>query len=471
MICTRCKYEGEEKYFTKLNRGKDGSKGLCRKCKSTADSEYRKGYKEKTERLECFELSPDMLERNMFEKPRIGVLSLERFIDRKSTKDIPYENLPNSGLFAILNELKEPWEFTKARQINNYEVILCSLTSVYDVVNLIYTIERFAPVGINPPIIVGGFGVVNVKLISKYVDVAVFGRAEGQIQKILSGDMLPNVWRKEDDPDFKKTYTMRKPVYLLPGEENVGCKHKCAYCFYSWTRGNFDKDKSYAQATGKGLIVPEADWNAIHLEKGGRHITAWDGWSDETRSKVRKPVTDQNIRDKLTEILEDGPGEAINLKVYMVTGYPWETVESVQGDIEQVKDMLSGVDRPGKQKVTLTFKINPFGPEPLTPLQYEAANIYTNWSCLDRAVYNGQSLKAFILPMIDSPYKLMTRVFIHRAESEDLELFKCICFSRKLQLMPAGLRVQWLTKHDYINHEMFGRITEEEAAFGYLDRE
>lgn len=46
ITCSRCGFVGEESYFTKSNRTKDGKRALCKECKRKADKNYRETHKE-----------------------------------------------------------------------------------------------------------------------------------------------------------------------------------------------------------------------------------------------------------------------------------------------------------------------------------------------------------------------------------------------------------------------------------------
>ena len=400
---------------------------------------------------------------------KVGVLILDKYIDRGTTIKHSFDSMPNHGLKIILSELNQPYEFCHASDMNNYETVICSLISVMDIENLIYSMERFAPHNHTYQLIVGGFGVCNVKLIANYIDVAVFGRGEGQINKVIAGEILPNVWRKDNDPLFTNTYTMRKPQYLCKDEVNVGCRNKCKFCFYSWARGNLNVSDSYHP--GKTLNIPEDDWNRVVVDKPGRFITAWDGWSEDTRRKVNKPVTNQGIIDKLKGIHELQLDKAVVLKTYQIVGYPWETADSVQHDIDEIVRLLKDCDPINDMtKIFIMFKVNVFGPEPLTPMQYDAADIYTKWRDILRLkLYDGRNIKATILPMIDSPYTLMKRIMIHRAELGDIEMFKQIVFSSELKKLPAMQKVDWLLKYGYIKKELFEIVDHISADYLKID--
>ena len=170
MQCSNCGKIAMSDDFTKSNRSKDGKKALCKECKKVFDQNYRAKKDEKQSKLEYFELAPDLLSRNIV-KARIGVLILNNIVDRATNKKKDFHDLSNFGLKAILSELNEPYEFCHPEDINRFEIILISLTSVMDVENLIYTMEKFAPLDITTKIIVGGFGVCNIKLIVSYIDV------------------------------------------------------------------------------------------------------------------------------------------------------------------------------------------------------------------------------------------------------------------------------------------------------------
>lgn len=463
MICGTCKAEKPDNEFTKLNVSKDGSKGLCRICKKERDIKHSVIKKVNNQRLPFFELTPNLIKRT---NARIGVLNLHKFSDRENTKGIPMVNMSNVGLNAILKELGESYEYCDAKQINDYEYILLSLTSVMDVENLIYTFEKYAPTDIRSKIIVGGFGVCNIKLITPYVDIAVFGRAEAQIREIIEGKRFDNVWRKTDDPHIENRYTIRQTQYLVDGEIGVGCRNHCRYCQYTHIRRQIHDNTIYNP--GSKIASIESEWSALNATRAGRYTTAWDGWSDSTRKMVCKPVTDEAIVAKLIDLGNRDISGALNIKVFQIVGYPWETEKSVVDDMEKCKGIFRAVNDNIKNKIVLSFLNTPFGPEPITPMQYDAANIETSWRVVVRPdeYYVGKKVMAHIVPFITGSFTLLKRVFIHRAEVEDLDLFKNIAFSSKLRRMPDTDKIKWLLKYRVIDAKMFGKI--ESAAFDYL---
>lgn len=448
----KCGFIGKPIDFTTTNKSADGSRAVCKTCRRIASVEGRKKKKAKNSELPFFDLMPSLLE--IKNKARIGVLVMNNFVDRDSRlkKGFYNINIGNVGLTAILNELKEPYEHCPPEAINQFDYVLVSLTSVLDVENLIYNLEVYAPQERKCKVIIGGFGVINIKLIVSYIDIAVFGRAEGQINEILAGYKYPNVWRKASDPDVTGQYVIRQARYLVGNERSVGCRNKCLYCQYTYVRVPLDKAVKY----DPGMTIQETDWNGLDITKAGRYNTAWDGWSDGTRRMVHKPVTNATIEKKLMGIDVEG---TVNMKVYQIVGYPWESMESVEHDIEQTTAMLCRIDKQMKGKVNISFLCTPFGPEPLTPMQHESANVETQWRDLGgRVLLKGEHIRAYISPFISGSFLLLKRVIINRAETKDIGLFKRIAFSRELLKLPDSLRVKWLLKHEAIERAIFDEI-------------
>ena len=450
--CSSCDYCGPESDFTKGNRSHNGHIGRCKKCKAKIDTAYRA---KRDVMPESFIPEPDLLAKK---RVQIGVLKLQKIADRRFGKQSKRLEL-NFGMKAILSELKEPYEVCYPETINNYKIILISLTSVMDIENLIYTFEKYCPEKITAKIIVGGFGVINIKLIVRYIDVAVFGRAEGQINEIINGFTFKNVWRKEYDPEINRQYEIRQPQFLLGGEVSVGCHNRCDYCQYAHIRRSIGKAVKYNP--GGGIATQETDWNALIIDKPGKHITAWDGWGESTRRRVNKPITDDDIVSKLIDIGNNKDiGGTVSMKVYQIVGYPWETPESVLSDIERTANMLSIIDSKITNKITLAFFVTPFGPEPLTPMQYESANILVNWRELlaGLRVYDGEHIKAFIITAIAGPFTLLKRVWINRAEISDAEKFNQVVFNGRIKRMPERYKVKWLLSNNIIDPTLFGDV-------------
>ncbi len=105
--------------------------------------------------------------------------------------------------------------------------MLVPIISFYDIINLINELKGKKT---TCKVVVGGPGVLNIRGYKKYIDIAVFRRAEGIINQVLEMEPLDNVWYKEYDEEIKRVYEIGKPRYLLGGEKSVGCSNKCKFC-------------------------------------------------------------------------------------------------------------------------------------------------------------------------------------------------------------------------------------------------
>jgi radical SAM superfamily enzyme YgiQ (UPF0313 family) len=308
---------------------------------------------------------------------KIGVLLFDEKVNRGGRNN-SFDKLPYFGFKYVLSELDHPYQIISPSQIKDFDYCLCTLTSSMDIENLIYTFEKHKPKKGNCKVLVGGFGCINVWSIYDYIDVAVFGRAEGQINDILSGAKLDNVWRKDQDSDLLEKYQIRQMHKLIGDEKTVGCRNKCAFCQYSHVR-KYTGGKNYDVVD---VSFVEDDWRGLEITGSGRYITAWDGLNAETRKRIKKKITDQQIKDKIISWYDVKRERAINLKIFNIIGYPWETKQSVKQDIERIREFLSECDLHkggAENRLLIMMMFTPFSPEPMTPMQNDKPNIDVIW--------------------------------------------------------------------------------------------
>lgn len=322
-----------------------------------------------------------------------------------------------NGMNSILSELRYQYEYCAVEKIKEYNFALLSLTSISDVESAALQITEQCKGKCK--IIAGGQGCISIRPIINIIDVAVFGRAEGQINDIIDGATPRNVWRKETDPLFLRQYEVRQFQYFLSGERSVGCKKKCFFCQYTWSRKYVSTGATYSH--GSDLVTPEEDWSGLQVSKPGRYTTAWDGWSESTRFKVNKCISDAQISDKLSKILAENFSAAVNIKIFNIVWYPWETEETLRSDIANVAKILRAADAEHGTRILIMFLLTPFSPEPLTPMAHMPANVTEDTrgivERIGRQVYKGKKIEAFILPQINSGYTLAKRVLINRGGS------------------------------------------------------
>lgn len=303
-------------------------------------------------------------------------------------------------------------------------------------------------------IIIGGQGVLNVKGYIDYFDIAVFGRAEGQINEILAGKRPNNVLDLENDPLIEKKYVYRQPQYLTESESDVGCSRKCYFCNYSWTRKHLQKGSGY-KSTVISTITTEDDFGSLEIDGSGRKITALDGFSEESRIRVNKGIKNEEIISKLIEAFKQKAEKGFFLKTYLIAGYPWEDpgddyINELNGVIKEAEEKA-----PEKNmKLYLKFHVSPFRPMPLTPMEDYRAGYFFDWrkyfierSSITRssdliAWYAGQDI---ISPITDFESTCLLRAGI-----EDQEFITSVLINPKFRKMKSYQKMLYLKNEGYL---------------------
>jgi len=240
--------------------------------------------------------------------------------DKKS-----FDSKKNYGLSVVLSNLKYEYEYTSYKNIDKYDYVLASLTSYYDIYNLV----KVVPKEKKCKVIVGGQAVLNIRGYIDIIDFAWFGRCDGEeINYPIDGRTHSSLWSKKDDPLFEKEYvynegTLRETGETVFGEKetHIGCRQKCYFCQYSWVNKHktIGKSESYQDAyTTKEDFFQCVDWKNIRV------LTALDGMTEYTRKKINKPLTIETLEKKILETNEIKTEKNITAKIYSVIGFPWE---------------------------------------------------------------------------------------------------------------------------------------------------
>lgn len=362
------------------------------------------------------------------------------------------------GALAVRNEIPYPYSIVPITQIRKYDFALLSLTSVVEIMNILLDVRKYGLDKGKCKIIAGGMGCLNIWPLRDIIDVAVFGRAEGQIADIIDGATPSNVWRKELDYDLGGRYIIRQARGLLPGERGIGCPNKCLYCQYTHVRQYLNLGTGYRAAAVDSVY--EDDWNRLQF-KSGRNITAWDGLSQETRYRVHKAVSDKAIYDKLVALREYSLRRTSNIKIFNIVGYPWETPETYNRDMDSVRELLRSADGKTGTRILIMMMHTPFSPEPYTPMEGECVN-FTDWRDIanirGRQIFKGDKIEAFVLPQIAKPHTLQRRIAMNYANRLNYnQVIKFILsakepiddFYNTLSVTGEGLPSLTLGKEDY----------------------
>jgi hypothetical protein len=398
-------------------------------------------------------------------KKRVGVLVFTQKIKERSTRKFSFfDSFVYCGLNSLLLELQNEYEigYCDAENIDHWDFVLVPIHSHYDVVNLMAHLrgkERH-----KCKVVVGGTGLVNIRPFKHLIDVAVFGRAEGRIASILKHEPLPNVWYKEDDPDLKKRYEWGKVWFLLNNEfireESVGCRKKCAFCFYSWSREFSSKGVSlnYTSAIedrtnrNRGLkgyedFFENLDWSKAYKVAT---TTSLDGVTEKTRQMIFKPMSRERLRNKILEAYQYEQEGRISVKIFLILGYPWETEEDAQ--LSELREDLEVVDKPNKEiRLIITFQVSHLVPMPHTPLQWEGVNMIDFRKVLNkkvgRTVYMGRNIEAWVHPYITTPVYALEELFLYRAFENDADLIYKILLNSKYQALKSWQKKEVLLKY------------------------
>lgn len=378
---------------------------------------------------------------------RVGILVFSKLVKCRATrKNVFFDSFKYLGINAIAKEIdrkKHSVRFISPLQLKDIDFALVPLHSYRDAMNLIKNVKGIPRNGAK--IIVGGQGLLNVRSYLDYFDLAVFGRAEGQINEILEGARPSNVLDLEKDPRLEKRYTYRQPQNLVDGERNVGCRNKCLFCFYSWTHKLLFPVKRYNSTVYDNSV--EDDIRSLDVQKPGHFITAIDGFSEASRFKVNKKIKNSHIVDKLSGIRAKNFKKTIFIKIFSICGYPWES-PSIHY-LDEFKEALAEGDRAkGSTNIILVIHSTPFSPEPLTPMEDCYITFENAWRKFflnqERLIYKSSKLQAYSSVYIDSRASLVERMAVHRAGEEGSEILEKYFMNRRFQALKDYQKMLYL---------------------------
>ena len=359
----------------------------------------------------------------------IGILQFQKkgrlSVGRKGKTITKTDGIYGVGFRKILSELKQPYEYCTTKTINNYDHVLCSLTSYHDVLLVVKNI----PIERRSQIHIGGPGCNNINPILEHIDTANFGRCDnGKINNIIHGDEIKSVWCKKTDPGFEGQYFVdgSSASGLAGGEQSFGCPQKCGFCFYShWNK--FVKRKTanrYSSGVGNSEDFFQAiDW--MKCQSGG--VSAVDGMNQRTRDKINKPISSQDIIDTLLKSNEIQTKTLLRLKLYCIAGFPWETLQDIiEFDfIDIVKKLYKEI----KNKIIIRINFSHFIPFQKTPLWRAPFNFtdFRDWCVNNPVLFEGENIKVYSSGRYTpSPSLAAVSTIIQRATKKHAWLLKIL---------------------------------------------
>lgn len=380
-------------------------------------------------------------------KRKIGVLVFTQKIKKRGTiHDSSFDGEKNRGINYIvsqINKTENDIKYISYKDINTVDVVLVSLTSHFDIFNLIYELSQIKT--IKSKIMVGGHGCFNIKPFIDIIDIACFGRCDDdKINGILNKKNYSNVWRKELDPALENIYEYGECDSMVNGESQVGCKYKCFFCQYGWVNKLISKKESWSITTNETMFK-DLDWV---LAK--KHLTTGlDGISEKTRYIINKPVSKNEIIEKLNFAYNCKTDKRLSLKLFNIFGYPFESKSDCL--LPEYKSIFQSVDgKSDKLKIVVTLQFNHFIPMQKTPMAFEKFNLFNFKKCvLDNGYkfFDGKNFEVFIPIYIQSPVPSIEALFVQRATFEDIKIIKNIFLNPKYLNLSSNQKLFFLKQH------------------------
>jgi len=366
---------------------------------------------------------------------------------RENTTNYSFDNKKGGGIKKVISELEVPYEFCSHSTMGNYDDVICSLTSFNDVLNLVINVPNNLK---NTRIHIGGPACNNIRPIIPYIYSANFGRCdEGKINKILNHEPLKSVWYKDEDPDFSGEYEVDTSSVkgLGDNERSFGCPQKCAFCFYSHWNGYRTKGKD--SHYGSGIEYEEdffqcLDWPKIDKSRYG--LTALDGVTEETRSRVHKKITRQDIKDTLLRSNEIESEKGFRLKIYLIVGYPWENKDEL--DKFDLPIIFKEIEDNLINKFTVRLQISHFIPFQKTPLWNVPFNFYNyrKWAKSHPRLYDSQKVRVFSGVGNPSPALAGTSTILQRAWNDDTDVIRLLA-TKKFRRMKVSQQLSIMRRN------------------------
>jgi len=373
---------------------------------------------------------------------KIGIYIAKDHLWFKTYKE---DSLP-FGLKAILSELdlsRYEASFCNIDSVNNFDFVFYSVNSTIDYLVLIR--DFYAMKSRKFKLVLGGADLINLHLLREITDIAVVGRAEGQINQVLNGVPFSNVWTKEDY-NLQKKYEVRQPQYLLKvgnkSEVNVGCLRRCRFCQYGNKFPQFIKGKKYNSGTDNlESMFTDIDWSLAI----SRIVSSIDGSTEGSRSKAGKPLSNETILNKIREAYNVPNYKPLLARICNIIGYPWED-ESI-ANLSELKEVLKLADNNKKtHKIWIDFQFLHFIPMLLTPMESEAVNLIDYKSLMfGKPIYDGLNIKAIYRNSFTSRVNTLDKVYTYRSFEIDNHILH-MAESRYFRI-PEGKRYSW-----YLNH-------------------
>ena len=343
--------------------------------------------------------------------------------------------------------------------VGDFDVVLVSMTAICDWWTFI---AEQATWKTRPIVIVGGCGVLNIRPVLPYFDIAVFGRGENIIAPLL--DHVGRGVRYEHpsvcyadgfSPD--QTYRIAQADQPYPHsidlpegnfgeergaylEESIGCARRCYFCAYSWHRRRSASvgANSYGSGGSREITMLDLDMENPQTWDVFRNI-GLDGTSERLRRMANKKITRDLFQRMLTN-LRHTTHKPHQIKAYCVVGYPTETQEDWAEHLEDLKIADSAMDKADKQW-PLVLMASPLRPMPCTPSAYWSIPYKNHRGAIAKALkspkmpgnvyFQGENLWAVESMGTESLSSIILELAIIRGVEDDTDPIRKIATSKR----------------------------------------
>lgn len=373
---------------------------------------------------------------------KIGILiTIDKLKERMDFSYFDHESF--FGFKRIIKDIdlkKHSIDYISPIDINNYDFVLCTCTSRFDYLNLAIALKNKKG---KVKVIIGGAGFLNIWPLYDFIDIAVFGRGETLINKILEGENLKNVWYKDKDKFIENKYEIGQPLDFI-NEKNgkreyselaIGCKRKCFFCQYGWKFKYCEKDNIEGYSSGSNQredFFQNIDWNYT----GRYFVSGLDGLTEKTRKIIGKSVSNNEIIETLKK-RDESEKEKVFIKLYNIIYFPFD--EKIE-----YSEFFECIEKSGiKKNTTLLINNTHFMPMPLTPMENERVVIKKDDIKIPMEIKGVKLFKSFA----QTGYMTsVEQVLIDRIDFSNKELFLKIICSKKYNNLKSYEKLQIVDK-------------------------
>ena len=420
------------------------------------------------------------------------------YVQDKYTKQVYAKESFNTRLFAgmavvvdILQRAGFKVDYAGKATVQNYDVVLVSVTADCDWWGFIA--ERYRWQKGNYKVVVGGQGVLNVRPFLSWVNYFVLGRAEGEIDKLMTalseGEEYESPYVINSKTfDIKKSYYIKQVDCIYPydiklengdnyHEDVIGCNHKCLFCGYTWHRKQAEQEEfNYSGLWNGGKdrerAMIDMD-NGIEVDLVKLRTTAIDGMSERLRFSMNKKITREMLQKFLIKLAScEKPHQ---VKFYNIIGLPGEIKEDWFEFLEDIKIADSNFKKQDKQ-TSILLHSTPFRAMPATPLACKPMQ-YENFRgkiggilgpmLKGNIFFQGNAMWAVESMATESLSTVIQSAIVWRGTEKDSDNFIKIALSKKFNTSNNAIKQATLEKYFDVK-KLFGEFKPDNLPTRYL---